>query len=104
MVGGLGNDLYDAVRDGRRDGGRGDRHAGVARPTGGGHTREAPLLAHKRVPLVVGYLLVLCHRRCVRSAAGNASACYARVETPPIVAEYVTTHSLMLLARWRPLA
>lgn len=70
----------------------------MARSTGGGHTRAAPLLAHKRVPLdeVVGYPLVLCHPQVCQECSRQCERLLRLVETPLVVAEYVTTHSLML--------
>lgn len=57
-----------------------------------------PLLAHKRVPLeeVVGYPLVLCRPQVCEECSRQCERLLRRVETPPVVAEYVTTHSLML--------
>src|SRR3546814_2607443 len=57
-----------------------------------------PLLAHKRVPLeeVVGYPLVLCHPQVCAECSRQCERLLRLVETPSVVAEYVTTHSLML--------
>lgn len=95
VVGGLGNDLYDAAFAMA-----GEMAAGVvARPVWQdplvvAATRAAPLLAHKRVPLdeVVGYPLVLCHPQVCQECSRQYGACCAwcRRSWP------VTTHSLML--------
>lgn len=99
VVGGLGNGLYDAAFAMA-----GEMQAGlvaipvwqdplvVAIPT------RHPLLAHKRVPLdeVVGYPLVLCHPQACQECSRQCERLLRLVETPPVVAEYVTTHSLML--------
>ena len=99
VVGGLGNDLYDAAfaMAGEMEAGV-VASAGVARSAAGGHTRAAPLLAHKRVPLeeVVGYPLVLCHPQVCQECSRQCERLLRLVETPPVVAEYVTTHPLML--------
>ena len=57
-----------------------------------------PLLAHKRVPLeeVVGYPLVLCHPQVCAECSRQCERLLRLEETPSVVAEYVTTHSLML--------
>ena len=99
VVGGLGNDLYDAAFAMA-----GEMAAGVvARPVWQDPLVVAiparhPLLAHKRVPLdeVVGYPLVLCHPQVCQECSRQCERLLRLVETPPVVAEYVTTHSLML--------
>ena len=99
VVGGLGNDLYDAAFAMA-----GEMEAGVvARPVWQDPLVVAiparhPLLAHKRVPLdeVVGYPLVLCHPQVCQECSRQCERLLRLVETPPVVAEYVTTHSLML--------
>ena len=99
VVGGLGNDLYDAAFAMA-----GEMEAGVvARPVWQDPLVVAiparhPLLAHKRVPLdeVVGYPLVLCHPQVCQECSRQCERLLRLVETPLVVAEYVTTHSLML--------
>ncbi|MBG4768504.1 LysR family transcriptional regulator [Pseudomonas aeruginosa] len=99
VVGGLGNDLYDAAVAMA-----GEMAAGVvARPVWQDPLVVAiparhPLLAHKRVPLdeVVGYPLVLCHPQVCQECSRQCERLLRLVETPLVVAEYVTTHSLML--------
>ncbi|HHK4927678.1 TPA: LysR substrate-binding domain-containing protein, partial [Pseudomonas aeruginosa] len=99
VVGGLGNDLYDAAFAMA-----GEMAAGVvARPVWQDPLVVAiparhPLLAHKRVPLdeVVGYPLVLCHPQVCQECSRQCERLLRLVETPLVVAEYVTTHSLML--------
>lgn len=99
VVGGLGNDLYDAAFAMA-----GEMAAGVIAmpvwqdPLVVAIPARHPLLAHKRVPLeeVVGYPLVLCHPQVCEECSRQCERLLRLVETPPIVAEYVTTHSLML--------
>lgn len=99
VVGGLGDDLYDAAF--AMAGEMGARL--VATPVWQDPLVVAiparhPLLAHKRVPLeeVMSYPLVLCHPQMCEECSRQCERLLRRVETPPVVAEYVTTHSLML--------
>ena len=99
VVGGLGNDLYDAALAMASV-----MESGVVAmplwqdPLVVVIPARHPLLEHKRVPLeeVVRYPLVLFDPQ----ASGECSRQFERllrlVETLPVVAEYVTTHSLML--------
>ncbi|TAH44718.1 MAG: LysR family transcriptional regulator [Betaproteobacteria bacterium] len=99
VVGGLANDLYDAALAMA-----GEMEAGlVAMPVWQDPLVVAiparhPLLAHKRVPLeeVVRYPLVLCHPKVCEECSRQCERLLRLVKTPLIVAEYVTTHSLML--------
>ena len=99
VVGGLGNDLYDAALTMACV-----MESGVVAmplwqdPLVVVIPARHPLLEYKRVPLeeVVRYPLVLFDPQ----ASGECSRQFERllrvVEIPPVVAEYVTTHSLML--------
>jgi DNA-binding transcriptional LysR family regulator len=99
VVGGLGNDLYDAALAVA-----GEMEAGVVAmpvwqdPLVVAIPARHPLLVHKRVPLeeVVRYPLVLCHPQACEEYSRQCERLLRLVETPPIVVEYVTTHSLML--------
>ena len=94
VVGGLGNDLYDAAFAMA-----GEMAAGmVAKPVW-----QDPLVVAipARHPLVrqqgvMSYPLVLCHPQVCEECSRQCERLLRRVETPPVVAEYVTTHSLML--------
>jgi len=57
-----------------------------------------PLVAHKRVPLeeVVNYPLILCHPQACEGSSRQCEHLLRMVDARPVVAEYVTTHSLML--------
>jgi DNA-binding transcriptional LysR family regulator len=57
-----------------------------------------PLLAYKEVPLreVVNYSLVLCDPHACDGCYGQREHLFRSVEVQPVVAEYVSTHSLML--------
>ncbi|MCY1389461.1 HTH-type transcriptional regulator BenM [compost metagenome] len=99
VVIGLGSDLYDAAFAMA-----GDMETGVvavpvwrdplvvALPT------RHPLLAHKQVPLeeVVSYPLVLCKPQACEGCSRQCEHMLRMVDTRPVLAEYVATHSLML--------
>lgn len=57
-----------------------------------------PLLAFKKVPLkeVMGYPLVLCHPEVCGGCSKQCEHLLRSADVPPKVAEYVTTHTLML--------
>jgi DNA-binding transcriptional LysR family regulator len=99
VLGGLGHDLYDAALAMA-----GEMEAGMVAmplwqdPLVAVIPARHPLLVHKRVPLqeVVRYPLVLRHPQACEEWSRQCERLLRLVETPPIVAEYVTTHSLML--------
>ena len=57
-----------------------------------------PLLVHKRIPLeeLLRYPLVLCDPQVCEGCSRQRERLFRSVEARPIVAEYVTTHGLML--------
>ena len=99
MVGGLHSDLYDAGFAMA-----GEAEAGVVAtpvwqdPLVVTLPARHPLLVHKRVPLeeVVSYPLVLCDPQVCEGCSRQCDRLLRSVDAQPVVAEYVTTHTLML--------
>lgn len=57
-----------------------------------------PLLAHQQIPLeeVVSYPLILCHPQVCEGCGQRLDQLLGTVDVRPVVAEYVTTHDLMV--------
>ena len=57
-----------------------------------------PLLAFQRIPLeqVMSYPLVLCHPQICEGCSQHIEHLLHKIEARPVVAEYVTTHALMV--------
>ncbi|WP_297363093.1 LysR family transcriptional regulator [Thauera sp.] len=99
VVGGLGNDLYDAALAMASVMESGVLAMPLWRdPLVVVIPARHPLLEHKRVPLeeVVRYPLVLFDPQACEECSRQFERLLRLVEILPIVAEYVTTHSLML--------
>lgn len=99
VVGGLACDLYDAAFAMTPEVGVGVAATPIWRdPLIVVLPIRHPLLAHKRVPLVqlVNYPLVLCHPQACEGSSRQCEHLLRMIETRPMVAEYVATHSLML--------
>ena len=101
LVGGLRNDLYDA---GFAFSLAGEVDSGIVAtlvwrdPLVVALPARHPLLAFKEVPLeeVASYPLVLCDPQVCEGCSRQRERVLRTVDAQPTVAEYVTTHSLML--------